>query len=133
MWCRYDCPWDNSPPETKMTSKLTTMGYHMAFNTDHNTNIVEQAIQGTDITNVNHSNTKTTNNWFMYKIIQNKLVNNNKNQPLKNRQKDTCSVYGAPNGTLAVLYSKFNFVRTKVSFVQQKWVQFIKICSILQI
>ena len=41
--------------------------------------------------------------------------------------------YGAPKGTFVFLYSKFNFVRTKVSFVQQKWVQFNKICSILQI
>jgi hypothetical protein len=42
--------------------------------------------------------------------------------------------YGAPNGTLVILYTKSNFVCTKVNFVQQKknYQQNTKINFILQ-
>ena len=32
MW--YDCQWDNSSQETKMTQKLTTIGHRTAFNNE---------------------------------------------------------------------------------------------------
>ena len=38
----------------------------------------------------------------------------------------SCS-YGAPNGTLVILFSKFIFVWTKINFVEQKRVQVNKI------
>ena len=30
----YDCQWDNSQQETKMTPKLTTTGHSMVFNNE---------------------------------------------------------------------------------------------------
>ena len=32
MW--FDCQWDNSPQETKMTHKLTSIGHHEDFNNE---------------------------------------------------------------------------------------------------
>ena len=32
MW--FDFQWDNSPQETKMTQKLTTIGHRIAFNNE---------------------------------------------------------------------------------------------------
>ena len=32
MW--FDCQWDNSPKETKITQKLTTIGHRTPFNND---------------------------------------------------------------------------------------------------
>ena len=31
---QYDCQWDNSPQETKMKQKLTTIGHRTAFNNE---------------------------------------------------------------------------------------------------
>ena len=69
MW--YDFQLDNSPQETNMTQKLTTIGHRTAFNNEK----AHTAIKHTEITNVVSAYEKTNGSIFAQKCEQNNIYN----------------------------------------------------------